>query len=205
MYPTGNSFWVAYKQHNFTPTLLDDAGPGQEEQRNSALAYIKNWGTCIDIGSQYGFWTRPLLQKFKTVHCFEPNILFRECFLKNIPQDKVKLYPYGLSNKEESIYKATHELVNFRWCDGQEVIKCRSLDSFKIKNVDFIKIDVDGFEDKVLLGAKRTIRKYQPVINIEMKPKKRKLIVNRCRNYLIKKLRYKREERNKSDEIWVKK
>ena len=157
MYPTNYSFWVAYKQHQYLPTFLKDAGPGQEPQRTTALRYVKKWNTCIDIGSQFGFWTRPLLKKFKTVHCFEPNTLFRECFLKNIPLDNVTLHPYGLSNNEHTAHQSK---------DGQQLsmkegsVQCRTLDSFKLDNVDFIKIDVDGFEDKVLVGAKQTITKF---------------------------------------------
>ncbi|MBC8435906.1 MAG: FkbM family methyltransferase, partial [Proteobacteria bacterium] len=80
---------------------------------------------------------------------------------------------------------------------------CRTLDSFKLDNVDFIKIDVDGFEDKVLIGAKRTIKKFNPVINIEMKRMKRSLIVHNCMNFLRKR-GYKRVKRVKSDEVWIK-
>ena len=200
MYPTKYSFWVAYKQHQNLPTFLEDAGPGQEPQRTTALSYVKKWNTCIDIGSQFGFWTRPLLKKFKTVHCFEPNTLFRECFLKNIPLDNVTLHPYGLSNNEHTAHQSK---------DGQVLsmkegsVQCRTLDSFKLDNVDFIKIDVDGFEDKVLIGAKRTIKKFNPVINIEMKRMKRSLIVHNCTNFLRKR-GYKRVKRVKSDEVWIK-
>jgi FkbM family methyltransferase len=201
MYPTNYSFWVAYKQHQYNPTFLKDAGPGQKPQRETALKYVKKWNTCIDVGSQFGFWTRPLLNKFKTIHCFEPNILFRECFLKNIPLDNVTLHPYGLSNNEHTAHQSK---------DGQVLsmkegsVQCRTLDSFKLDNVDFIKIDVDGFEDKVLIGAKQTITKFEPVINIEMKKMKRSLIVHNCSNFL-KKRGYKMVKRVKSDEVWVKK
>ena len=201
MYPTKYSFWVAYKQHQNLPTFLEDAGPGQEPQRTTALSYVKKWNTCIDIGSQFGFWTRPLLKKFKTIHCFEPNILFRECFLKNIPLDNVTLHPYGLSNNEHTAHQSK---------DGQVLsmkegsVQCRTLDSFKLDNVDFIKIDVDGFEDKVLIGAKQTITKFNPVINIEMKRMKRPLVVHNCSNFL-KKRGYKMVKRVKSDEVWIKK
>jgi hypothetical protein len=42
-----------------------------------------------------------------------------------------------------------------------------SLDSLGIGNVDLIKIDVEGFEVEVILGAHETIRKYKPVIIME--------------------------------------
>ena len=201
MYPTNYSFWVAYEQHQYLPTFLKDAGPGQEPQRTTALRYVKKWNTYIDIGSQFGFWTRPLLKKFKTVHCFEPNALFRECFLKNIPLDNVTLHPYGLSNNEHTAYQRKEGQV-LSMKEGS--VQCRTLDSFKLDNVDFIKIDVDGFEDKVLVGAKQTITKFNPVINIEMKRMKRPLVVHNCSNFL-KKRGYKMVKRVKSDEVWVKK
>ena len=201
MYPTNYSFWVAYKQHHYNPTFLKDAGPGQEPQRETALKYVKNWNTCIDVGSQFGFWTRPLLKKFKTVHCFEPNLLFRECFLKNIPLDNVTLHPYGLSNSEHTAHQSKDGQVLSM---GEGSVQCKTLDSFKFSNVDFIKIDVDGFEHQVLIGAKQTIKKFNPVINIEMKKMKRSLTVFNCTNFL-KKRGYRMAKRVKSDEIWVKK
>jgi len=39
-----NSFWVLYGQHT-QPTYLEDAGGGQQEQRDSALNYVTN-GVC---------------------------------------------------------------------------------------------------------------------------------------------------------------
>ena len=83
-------------------------------------------------------------------------------------------------------------------------VQCRTLDSFKFDNVDFIKIDVDGYEHKVLIGAKQTITKFEPVINIEMKKMKRSLTVFNCTNFL-KKRGYRMAKRVKSDEVWVKK
>ena len=200
MYPTNYSFWVAYKQHQYLPTFLKDAGPGQEPQRTTALSYVKKWNTCIDIGSQFGFWTRPLLKKFKTVHCFEPNTLFRECFLKNIPLDNVTLHPYGLSDNEHTAHQSK---------DGQVLsmkkgsVQCKTLDSFKIKNVDFIKIDVDSYEAKVLKGAKKTILESTPVINIEMKYEKRREICRKAKQTLLS-LGYIFRKRTKSDEVWTK-
>jgi hypothetical protein len=38
---------------------------------------------------------------------------------------------------------------------------------FDFEDVDYIKIDVEGFEKKVLLGAARTIERWNPVIVVE--------------------------------------
>lgn len=48
-----------------------------------------------------------------------------------------------------------------------EVVNVRPLDSWNFHEVDFIKIDVEGWERKVVMGAEETIRRDKPVIVIE--------------------------------------
>ena len=43
----------------------------------------------------------------------------------------------------------------------------KRLDDYNFLNVDYIKIDVEGHELKVIKGAIATIEKYNPVIVIE--------------------------------------
>ena len=45
-------------------------------------------------------------------------------------------------------------------------VEIRTLDSFELKP-DFIKIDVEGFEHQVLLGAAKTINTHRPLLLIE--------------------------------------
>jgi hypothetical protein len=46
-------------------------------------------------------------------------------------------------------------------------VDMRTLDSFGYQFVDFIKIDVEGYERKVLVGGQKTIEDNHPVIVIE--------------------------------------
>ena len=197
--PTDNSFWVLYGQHT-QPTFLEDAGNGQKLQRDNALSYVKNWRVCLDIGSNIGQWTRPLAKKFNSVICFEPNPNFRECFKKNIQEKNVLLWPYGLSDKEHKAKQDFNSTV-LQQEDGD--IDCRTLDSFGLTNVDFVKIDVDGFEVPLLNGARETLTENSPVINIEMKRDKRAGVVTKCES-ILKELGYKFKNRTKSDEVWLK-
>jgi len=197
--PNESSFWVLYGQHD-KPTFLDDAGNGQRLQRDAALKYIKQWRVCLDIGSNIGQWTRPLCSKFESVVCFEPNPNFRECFNKNIDENNVLLWPIGLSDKEHKAKQGFNSTV-LQNEDGD--IDCRTLDSFALTNVDFVKIDVDGFEVPLLNGARETLTKNNPVINIEMKRDKRNNITQKC-EAILKDLGYKFQKRTKSDEVWLK-
>lgn len=40
-----------------------------------------------------------------------------------------------------------------------------------LERLDYIKIDVEGAEDQVLLGAKKTLEKYRPIIQMEVSHK----------------------------------
>lgn len=53
---------------------------------------------------------------------------------------------------------------------GEEVSMI-TIDSLKLLGCDFIKIDVEGAEKLVLLGAQNTIKKYKPVICYECNEK----------------------------------
>ena len=194
-----NDYWVLYGQHT-KPTYLEDAGNGQQAQRDAALQYIKQWRVCLDIGSNIGQWTRPLAKRFKSMVCFEPNPNFRECFEKNIQEKNVLLWPYGLSDKEHKAKQDFNSTV-LQQEDGD--VDCRTLDSFGLTNVDFVKIDVDGFEVPLLNGATETLTNNNPVINIEMKRDKRPGIVAKCES-ILKDLGYKFQKRTKSDEVWLK-
>jgi FkbM family methyltransferase len=197
--PEANSFWVLYGQHT-EPTYLEDAGNGQQAQRDASLKYVKQWRVCLDIGSNIGQWTRPLAKRFKSVVCFEPNPNFRQCFEKNIQEKNVLLWPYGLSDKE---HKAKQDFNSTVLHEEDGDIDCRTLDSFGLTNVDFVKIDVDGFEVPLLNGARETLSKNDPVINIEMKRDKRMDVVVKCES-ILKDLGYKFQKRTKSDEVWLK-
>ena len=44
----------------------------------------------------------------------------------------------------------------------------RTLDSYNLHGVSFIKMDVENFEDEVLDGAKKTLRENRPIIFLEI-------------------------------------
>ena len=204
--PNENSYWVLYSHHD-EPTYLEEAGNGQQAQRDASLKYVKRWRNALDIGANVGEWARPLAKRFDKVICFEPNPNFRNCFEKNINEDNVILHPYGLSTHAHTAEQGQNDThLNFVIGDTAPRdgdIECRSLDSFELTDVDYIKIDVDGFEVPVLRGAEQTLRRNNPVINIEMKERKRPKIVQKCRK-LLQKYGYSFVSRVRSDQVWIK-
>ena len=204
--PTENSFWVRYANHT-EPTYLEEAGNGQKAQRDNGLKYVKKWRNALDIGANVGEWARPLAKVFNKVICFEPNPNFRQCFEKNITEDNVVLHPYGLSSHSHNAEQGTnHTHLNYVVGDTNPRdgdIECRSLDSFELTEVDYVKIDVDGFEIPLLEGAQQTLRTNNPIINIEMKRRKRPDTTKKASD-LLKRYGYQLISRVRSDEIWQK-
>ena len=150
----------------------------------------------IDIGSNVGAFTLKLAKKCYenkkefNIYSFEPNKHIFKTFENNIKLNKkvsnyIKYFEKALGNsnstvdlllnKENSggsrIIDSSSDLISQENSSTVEQIK---LDDFieinNINFVDFIKIDVEGFEPFVLDGSTRTLEKFKPDLYIEISP-----------------------------------
>lgn len=126
--------------------------------------YIRNFRTALDIGCRVGEFTCHLQRDFERVYAFDPN-LWRD-FRFNVDLEKVTHYCCALGDEVTNIrmFGGTHSP------DTGGAIKTMpvfTLDMFDFQDVDYIKIDVEGFEKKVLLGARRTLERCNPLIIVE--------------------------------------
>lgn len=51
--------------------------------------------------------------------------------------------------------------------DGGVLVAQRTLDSYGLSRLDFMKVDVEGAERDVLLGARQTILRHRPILYVE--------------------------------------
>ena len=114
------------------------------------------------------------------MQAFEPVEEFFDCLRKNVKEPNVFLHCYGFSDKSEfkeiqwdvnatggaSVVKSKYHR---RLGAKNECVKLITLDSLSILELDFVKIDCEGYEYFILKGGEQTIRRYQPIINIEDK------------------------------------
>ncbi len=155
---------------NKPPTIIDY----QKGKLNTALGFVKNFTTAIDAGANYGIMSANLSNKFSKIYAFEVESRVRECLKKNIEKFKLEnviVCDCGLSNKEETV-SLTYKKTTFGTHINKEVSGdhiCKTLDSFNLTDVGFIKLDCEGYEPYILQGAEQTIKKYKPVILMEEK------------------------------------
>lgn len=148
----------------------------QYDRLEAAVGFCKQRRTVIDGGAHIGSWSVHLASLFSKVLAFEPVPDNANCFAANLaPKSNVLLYRTALSDDNGLITMLNKGSKSVSWAPhcwvGNNGItaSCVSLDSFRLTDVDLIKLDVEGGEYKALLGSIKTIKACKPVIIIEEK------------------------------------
>jgi len=143
---------------------------------------INNGDYVIDCGANFGYNSVLMGKKIGNegkLYSFEPqNIIYQQLngnlILNNIFNSLT--YKNVLGNKLNEVVELQYVDLSSSWVNigdtsvgsGGEKVKSITLDSINIDKVDFIKIDVQGYEYFVLDGASELISKNKPDIFIEI-------------------------------------
>lgn len=126
------------------------------------LSKLSRFGTALDIGAHRGIWTAQMVNRFDNVIAFEPTSRYRQI------TDKAKVYNLAVGDKIGLVsMRDGHENTGQSHVIQGDEINIITIDSLKLTDVDFIKIDVEGMEHNVISGAINTIKKYLPAVMIE--------------------------------------
>lgn len=146
---------------------------GKLDHHDGFLEYLKPYlgGVMLDIGANIG--THSIYySKFGHVHCFEPNPIAFECLQHNMRNTDSTLYNVAVGSAEHNIQMVSPEPGNYGAAHtilGGD-IPVITIDSMCLDQCNFIKIDVEGDEIAVLIGASVTIVRHKPVMVIESNP-----------------------------------
>ena len=132
----------------------------------------------IDIGGATGMYASFFCKHSKKVYSFEavPPV-FKQLKKINEKYDNFECYniAVGCVNGQSSFWVDDKRLSNSGFQNlvgGQEItVEVRTVDSFDFEDVGFIKVDVEGNEYDVLMGAEKTIDRFSPTCMIECYPK----------------------------------
>lgn len=144
------------------------------EYRVLRILAKNNPKVVFDIGANVGNWTKKLKQYSpkSVVYSFEPIPQTFETLCRNLKEEKM-VYPHqiALSDREgtlefnfypsnsyfSSIYKTTFD-SNFQTLSVNTISGDTFCDEQNIDEIDFLKIDVEGAENKVLVGFLKRIK-----------------------------------------------
>jgi FkbM family methyltransferase len=181
MYQSHNWFFPDEDTH-FSSMLsksISNGGPGeyQWQVRHKSFKYVKKFGVALDIGANVGLWSRDLTLHFNQVIAFEPVESFRQCLAQNVQNHNLTVMPIALGDINSTINMIiTPENTGHTHVDSNSVgagnVEIKMLDSIQLPKIDYIKIDCEGFEYKILNGAKQTILNNLPILVVEQKAHK---------------------------------
>jgi FkbM family methyltransferase len=157
---------------------------GSYEKKMMSLIqkYITPESVCVDIGANIGLHTLEL-SRGKQVFAFEPEPSVAKKLEKNIALNGVenaKVIPLALSDKsgEAILHTFADKNANegsaslYLGHSGETkdvIIQMTRLDDYfeNLTRLDFIKIDTEGNDLKVLLGGRNIINRLRPIIIFE--------------------------------------
>lgn len=148
-------------------------GPFEGNNLLKAIEICSKFGTAIDGGAHVGSWTVCMADMFNNVFAFEPNQSNYDCLVTNtVDFDNVHLYNQALGDENKKM--SMHPPVDpgnsgAGWVMAGDDFEVVTVDSLELQELDFLKLDVEGYEPHAITGAIETIKKFKPVILVEQK------------------------------------
>lgn len=184
--------YLAFKD-NFTDEKILKEGKYEENLQRIMKSMIRDDWTVIDIGANTGVHTLLMAREAINgkIYAFEPvdynyKRLNTNVFLSGL--GNISIHGYAIGDKKgelalKTIKPARREqgsaslVMNEYLTDlGNEAfyekkVKVTSLDEFiaenEVRSVDFVKMDIEGYEYWALLGMVKTIATHRPILIIE--------------------------------------
>jgi FkbM family methyltransferase len=187
---------MKYKfDYNFWVADYSNWGGDHNSGFKSLLDFSENKMVVFDIGAHIGLCSMPLsniIDPQGMVYAFEPSLTNRKYLNSNIKYNKIEniiVIPSLVGDKskdnieffESLSVSGMNSVVNYKKSNlYKSFLKEQvSLDDFCHDNdlaPDVIKIDVEGAEIDVLLGANKIIEKCKPIIILSAHPRHLKLL-----------------------------
>ena len=163
---------------------LDRYGEFSELEAKFFRQVIRPGDVVIDVGANIGAHTIVFAQSVGpngAVVAFEPQRFINYLLCANLCLNSLQnvIVHRKAVGSEKCLLKMPHIdyccLYNFggvHMLDGEnaegEPVGCITIDSLDIPACNFIKVDVEGYEHAVLKGAENTIKKFRPILYVEV-------------------------------------
>jgi FkbM family methyltransferase len=170
----------------------------REPETSSALKILCKHGHVVfDIGANVGSHSLPIASyvgQLGKVYAFEPvpwavsklkrnlelnkfnNVILETIALSDVNEQEVEMsFRASFKIGSKSGVGQDGKIDDGWWSECEHVkVRMQTIDSYVLNNhlsqIDLIKLDVDGFEGKVIRGALATLRRFQPILIMEIAP-----------------------------------
>ena len=147
---------------------------------------IKDGMTCIEVGCNIGYYAlleSNLVGKNGKVIAIEPSPINFQCLKKNLSLNKnsnVTSYNFAVGNIDSQTQFLISNTSNWSKVIEQPMpnsldvitVPLKKLDTFVLENnlgsIDFIRMDIEGYESKAYEGMKEIIKNFKPKLMIEI-------------------------------------
>lgn len=163
----------------------------ETELLNFVKPYLRGSRIMIQAGGNCGMQVEKFAKHFDTVYTFEPDPVNFHCLVNNLPYRNVIKLQACLGNKRSSVLLSLDpNNIGGHWVGNEsgsiemnldspilsgKVVKNVSgfvpllmIDDMNLPDCDLIQLDIEGSELNALYGCSETIKKYKPVIVLEL-------------------------------------
>ncbi len=169
-----------------TPYVLLEQEDWFEDEIQFVRHMLKPGMKVVDIGASYGVYALTAARcvgPAGRVWAFEPSASTAACLARGVERnrfDNLQLIQAGLSNKkgQAKLMISPNTELGFLAEEGaadgaHEIVLLKTLDECMTewgwKDIDFMKIDAEGHEEKVIAGGARFLDSNSPLILFEIK------------------------------------
>lgn len=187
-----NGYYIYFKSSGHSTSLRKEIilGNHENEYLKIFIKIIPKNSHVIDVGAHEGsisLFLNQLVGKKGKVYSFEPNKENLQFLYKNkcYNEANMQIFETAISNKKEKsnfIYSdgygawgsLSHHSYNTNWIDSKQLIDEVQVDTLDNifehinEKISFIKIDTEGNELNVVLGARNILKNHCPIVCFEV-------------------------------------
>jgi FkbM family methyltransferase len=168
---------VTVKDNNWIWPAADVNGwTGQNDfldLREQIKPYLKGENVMIQAGGNCGLVVSTFVDLFNTIYTFEPEPLNFYCLTNNVSSTNVVKIQACLGEttrlvEMQPLQAHVVDVGGFHVDTKTGAIPMFTIDSLNVSKCDLIQLDIEGYEYNALMGGLSTIKKYKPVICVEV-------------------------------------
>lgn len=167
----GGLYWPDYDEH---PERTYAAVKKRERHADAVLPYARGRDCVVQAGGHVGVWPLQLRGQFSCVYTFEPDEACFEALQANCSRDAfIYARCCALQHTHGAGYMIPGKCSSWRYTwEGEDdgvgpAVAAVTIDQLQLSACDAIILDVEGCELDALHGARETIARFHPVIQLE--------------------------------------